>query len=459
MKSIRIAALAAVSSIALAPAAMAAKYIVSTGGNGFPADFDARVISAGGVVEKTFPFGVAIVSGPDAGLGAIAGATAVRDRGYMLDRGTMIAADDLPPEFAGPPNSGEDDGRFNLQWGHNYVGAVESWNNGFRGQGVRVAVLDTGFDLDHVDLAPNIDFAASADMTGEGLSYQLPDAFSHGSHTAGTIAAADNGFGTIGVAPEATLVLVKVLGDAGTGSFEDIIEGIYYAANQNVQVMSMSLGAVIPRGDDPTTPETETSLEVTKLANAVRAAMDYAEKQGVTVIVSAGNAGADLNGDGNNVRFQTGLGSNLGIAASTAVGYYANGGANVGQALVPASYTNYGTSMVDFAAPGGDTLYPGNENCTVAGGGVSLPITRPCWVFDLIFSTGSNLNPALNSYFWSGGTSMAAPHAAGVAALIISETGDSRPAQVAREMRSRALEGGAPGRDGFFGHGQANTGN
>lgn len=435
---------AAVSAAAMSSSAFAEKYLLLANGN-FPSDLDAKVIAAGGVLEKTFPFGVAVASSSNANFATkVKGVQAVKDYGFDTEREEMVAADDLA-EFGFPPSSGENDTRFDLQYGHNYVGAVESWNAGFRGQGVRVAVLDTGFDTDHPDLAAAIDFASSADMTGEGLTYSLPDAFSHGSHTAGTIGARDNGIGTIGVAPECTLVLVKVLGDAGSGSFEDIIEGIYHAANQNVQVMNMSLGAVIPKGGPGTN-------EISALANAVRHAMDYAEKQGVTVVVSAGNAAADLDGgDQGAVRFQTGLGSNVGVAATTAVGYYAVGG--LGQDLIPTSYTNYGTSMVDFAAPGGDTLYPGNENCNVNG------LIRPCWVLDLIFSTGSNLTPGVATYFWSGGTSMAAPHVAGVAALIISETGNSNPAHVMQELRHRALEGGKPGRDDFFGHGQANTGN
>ncbi len=406
-----------------------------------------RSFSAGGVLEKKFPFGVAIVSSDKAF--KIKGLSVVKDYGFDTQVERAVAADDLI-EFASPPTSGDNDRFFNLQYGHNYVGAVESWNNGHRGAGVRVAVLDTGFDTDHLDLAPGIDFASSADMTGEGLTYAINNAFSHGTHTAGTIGARDNGIGTIGVAPECTLVLVKVLLDSGSGDFEDVIAGIYHAANQNVDVMSMSLGAVIPRGGPGTN-------EISALANAVKAAMAYATAQGVTVVISAGNAAADLDGDGSNVRFQTGLGHNLGISATTAVGYYANAGANTGQTLIPASYTNYGTSMVDFAAPGGDTLYPGNEVCTVqAGAGV---VNQLCWVLDLVFSTGSNLNPAVATYYWSGGTSMAAPHAAGVAALIISETGNSDPEFVFAEMRKRAVDGGKAGRDDFFGHGQANTGN
>lgn len=440
MRSFKIAALAAVSMAAMIAPAMAGKYIVQAGAKGFPADLDAQVVRAGGVLEKTFPFGVAIVSGPDTGLGAMSGVSVVKDYGFDVE---AIQTIELGPDYTSPPTSSDDDFYFNLQWGHNYVGAVQSWNAGFRGQGVRVAVLDTGFDLDHPDLAPNIDFASSADMTGEGLSFHLPG-FSHGSHTAGTIGAADNAFGTIGVAPEVDLVLVKVLLDSGSGSFEDVIDGIYYAANQNVQVINMSLGAVIPRGGPGTN-------EISALANAVKAALAYATAQGVTVVTSAGNAAADLDGDGSNVRFQTGLGHNLGVAALGPNDW----ARHPEQALHPAYYTNYGTSMVDFAAPGGEFVaFPGfSDNCTVAG------LTRPCYFFDGVFSTSSNLTPGIASYAWAQGTSMAAPHTAGVAALIISETGNSDPEFVFSEMRKRALDGGKKGRDDFFGHGQANTGN
>jgi subtilisin family serine protease len=433
-----LAASAAVGAL-LSSSAMAANYIVFNS-KGLPTNLDAQVIRAGGVLEQVFPFGVAIVSGPDSGLkAAISGATTVKDVGFDVE---AVRFEELGPDAGFPPSSGDDDTRFDLQWGHNYVGAQQSWDRGFRGQGVRVAVLDTGFDLDHPDLAPNIDFASSADMTGEGLAFTVPG-FSHGSHVAGTIGAADNAFGTIGVAPDVDLVLVKVLFDAGSGTFTDIIEGIYYAATQNVQVMNMSLGAVVPRGGAD-------AAAISHLANAVKAAMAYATQQGVTVVTSAGNAAADLDGDGDNVRFQTGLGHNLGVAALGPNGW----AKNPNQSLNPSYYTNYGTSMVDFAAPGGDFLaYTGTDNCTVAG------LTRPCWVFDGVFSTSSNLNPAIASYAWAQGTSMAAPHTAGVAALIISETGNSDPEFVFAEMRKRAIDGGKVGRDDFYGHGAANTGN
>ena len=203
----------------------------------------------------------------------------------------------------------------------------------------------------------------------------------------------------------------------------------------------MSLGTVIPRqglGGD--------NRFVSELKNAVNKAITYAHQNGTTVIVSAGNAGSDLDGgDKGAVRFNKGMSHAVGISALAPENWAGNDG---NEPLDPAGYSNYGTSLVDFGAPGGDVAYPGNEGCVVAG------LARPCWVFDLVFSTGSN-----GSWYWSAGTSMAAPHAAGVAALIISETGDSRPDQVIREMRRRATDAGKPGRDDYYGHGIANSGN
>jgi subtilisin family serine protease len=399
-----------------------------------PTDVAAAIETAGGTVEVIYPFGVVIASGGDVSAGIEGVESATIDMGFDVS-GNAFTGEALNVEaISYPPNSGNDDFFFDLQWGHNYVGAQESWAEGYRGQGVRVAVLDGGMDLDHPDLAPNLNLALSQDFTGEGLQYGLPNTFSHASHVAGTIAAADNAFGTIGVAPDAELVAVKVLSDAGSGSFANIIAGVYYAASVDADVMNLSLGTIIPRSID--------ADAISALAVATSRAVLWAKQQGTLVVVSGGNAAADLDGDGDNVRFLTGMPGTTGISALTPL----NWASNPGQSLVPAGYTNYGTSMIDFSAPGGSVDYPGNEGCVVAG------LARPCWVFDLVFSTGNG------GWYWSAGTSMAAPHAAGVAALIISENGgDMDPAAVEREMRRRA-EQMAKGRDDFFGHGLVNSG-
>lgn len=433
-----VGAVIASASLLLAAEADAASYLIVSN-QSLPADLSAQVNKAGGKLEKTYPFGLAVASSDNPKFASsIKGVRAViEDVGFTVSRPTMeVAGPEFGAEFGFPPNSGDDDFFFDLQWGHNYVRAQQAWTAGVRGAGARVAVLDTGFDLDHPDLVPNINFALSADMTGEGLQYTLPDPFSHGTHTAGTIAAADNGFGVIGVAPEAELVLVKVLTDEGSGSFEDIIAGIYHAASVDADVMNMSLGTLIPRkGDAP-----GDARFISELANAVGKAVTYATQQGTTVIVSAGNDAHDLDGDGGMVRFMTGMPNVIGISAVAPFNWAGDPAGR--DTLYPASYTNYGTSMVEFAAPGGDFLVPGEDPCTVAGQ------TAPCWVFDLVFSTGND------GWYWSAGTSMAAPHAAGVAALIISANGGPMsPAKLVSAMRKAGLDLGKPGADDYFGRG------
>ena len=226
--------LLAVSATTLAQASPRS-YLISANSNQLPAGLAAKVQAAGGTLtERMDNVGLAVAtsSSPQfaAKLEKTAGIRSVVPNlslQWIDPEAKVVAGVDV----ANPPFSGDNDTRFDLQWGHDAVDAPEAWAAGARGDGVRVAVLDTGFDLDHPDLAPNINFALSADMTGQGLGYALPDAFSHGTHVAGTIAAADNAFGTIGVAPEAELVLVKVLR-------EDRDVALKYRAHQSLQKMT-----------------------------------------------------------------------------------------------------------------------------------------------------------------------------------------------------------------------------
>ncbi len=438
-------------------AAESRSYLILANANALPRGLSAAVAQAGGTIVRTIPqVGIAVAesANPDFAdrAATIAGVRSVSANVKLqwIAPGRQVALEDI----GNPPFSGDDDTRFDLQWGHDAVDAPEVWNAGARGAGVRVAVLDTGFDTDHPDLAPNINFGLSANFVpGENLTYALPDSFSHGTHTAGTIAAADNAFGTIGIAPEAELVLVKVLSDAGSGSFEGVIEGIVHAADVDADVINMSLGAVLNRRgyeEDDGTPVS--AREVAELAVALGRATTYAYQKGTTVIASAGNEANDGDHDQDTLHLPSDSPHVISIAATAPIGWATDPG-NISLDN-PASYSNYGQSVIDFAAPGGDSAYPGNESCTIAG------LTRPCWVFDLVFSTGSNLNPAIASYYWSAGTSMAAPHASGVAALIIGANGgDMKPARVEAALRASADDLGKPGNDDFYGQGRVNAGN
>jgi subtilisin family serine protease len=436
--------------------AFGGSYLVLTGGNGLPAGLERGVTQAGGTVTRALPqVGIAVVESAKADFKAkvakIAGVQAVLPNLTVQWLQPVTAVEGPVAETGNPPFSGDDDFFFDLQWGHTAIEAPAAWDLGSRGAGATVAVLDTGFDLDHPDLAPNIDFARSMNfVAGETLWYARPDPFSHGSHTAGTIAAADNAFGTIGVAPEATLMLVKVLGDQGGGSFGDVISGILWAADQGANVINMSLGATLWKNGFIVNGEVVTAREVNELKNALARATTYAYQKGVTVIASAGNAANDGDHDKALIHLPSDCPNVISVSATAPIGWATDPLNTFLDNL--ASYSNYGQSVITVAAPGGDFIYPGNELCMVAG------LVRPCWVFDLVFSTGSSLNPAVARYYWSAGTSMAAPHASGVAALIVGKYGPGiKPAQVEALLRKSADDLGKPGQDDAYGAGRVNA--
>ena len=438
-------------------------YIIIASGDRLPADIAAQTKAAKGTVTALLSeVGLAMATSDDPGFATqaakIAGVrSVVRDFRFRAFDPAPEQGVALDAAYGNPPSSGDDDKLFDLQWGHNAINAPEAWTAGYRGNGSRVAVLDNGFDIDHPDLAPNIDVAASRSfVAGEGVEYALPDRFSHGTHVAGTIAAADNGLGIIGVAPEAKLILVKVLSDKGSGSFSDVISGIVHAVREEADVINMSLGALIPRNgrflDDNGTPndpsddfivrEMKTTQE---LIVAISKATTYAHQQGVTLIAAAGNESINGNRDGNLVTMPADAPHVIAISATAPRGWALNPTAAFLDHL--ASYSNYGTPEIDLAAPGGDFSYSGFERATIAG------ITRFVRVFDLVYSTGS-----LNSYYWSAGTSMAAPHACGVAALVIGKNGgEMAPTRVEAVLRASADDLGKPGRDPSYGHGRVNA--
>jgi subtilisin family serine protease len=409
------------------------------------ASVESQIELAGGTIVKHFPqIGMAVVESDSQNFN-LDDLSVVRDLFISAPETLVVPANGLTQ----PPNTGDDDFFFDLQWGHTSVRSQEAWAAGSTGAGVRVFVLDEGFDLTHPDLVPNYNLALSTSfvpLPGEDTdaSYVLADPFSHGTHVAGTIAAADNAFGTIGVAPDAEVVPVKVLSEViGSGAFSWVIEGILYAADNGADVINMSLGTIIPQGLGPD------ASEIAALRVAVNKAITYAHQQGATVVVSAGNNGLDLNSR------DTASLINFNGYASHAVSISAVGPEGWGvdpytDLSKQAFYTNIGTE-VDFAGQGGTVdfdLLASGAVCVVAG------LARPCYVFDFVFSTGS-----LNSWYWSIGTSMAAPHAAGVAAIIIGENGgDMNPSRVKAEMRRRAEDLGPHGNDDLFGYGLVTTG-
>jgi len=153
-----------------------------------------------------------------------------------------------------------------LPWGVDHIDAevVHAYNK--KGAGIKVAIVDTGIDLDHPDLqvAGDVSFVSGA-PSGE-------DDHGHGTHVAGTVAALDNDFGVIGVAPEAELYAVKVLDGSGRGYWSDIIAGIEWSIDHSAQIINMSLGG-------------------TSGSSTLEMACDAAFEAGVLIVAAAGNSG------------------------------------------------------------------------------------------------------------------------------------------------------------------------
>ena len=404
----------------------------------------ADVVANGGqVVAILDEINVIIVSSDDPGfLDVINGFSGVQsaaaDMEFQFTTAPMHMNEIAPSESGDThPGTGDDDFLFDLQWGHDAIDASQAWSTGVRGAGARVAVLDGGFDLDHPDLAPNLNLGLSANFVpGETLQY-VGGVGSHGTHVAGTVAAADNGVGVIGVAPEAELVVVKVLRDSGSGSFAWLIQGIVHAANADVDVINMSLGASIPRNIQG----------IASLFTALQKAANFAHQSGAILIAAAGNDSADLDHDRSVKSIPAELANVVSVSATSPLGWGLNTGTDLDTF---AFYSNYGQNGVDLAGPGGtfEGLFLGlDQPCTVVG------VTTTCFIFDFVLSTGNG-----GGWYWNVGTSMASPHVAGVAALIVSKYGgDVNPAKVLQELRAGAEDLGKPGNDDFYGQGRVNA--
>jgi len=168
------------------------------------------------------------------------------------------------------------DAELDNTWGVERIGAGAVHDGGNKGAGVKVAVLDTGIDTNHPDLSYDSSCSASF-VSGQSLE----DGHGHGTHTAGTVAALDNGTGVVGAAPEATLCIYKVLSNSGSGSYSDVIAALQQAVADAVQVTNNSYGS---SGDPGAT---------------VKAAFDNAYAAGVLHAAAAGNSG-NPKGKGNN---------------------------------------------------------------------------------------------------------------------------------------------------------------
>lgn len=282
----------------------------------------------------------------------------------------------------------------------------------------------------HPDIAPNVNTTlAKSFVPGEGVDPVHPG-FNHGTHVGGIIAAAINNRGTQGVAPLAELVPIKVLAESGSGSFSWLIEGLAYAESIHADVANMSLGAAFDRnnaGGGGAGP----------LISALNRAINHATAAGVLCVSAAGNNGADLNSRIFSIPAQSGNGM-----AVSAVGPF-----NQTNFDRLASYSNHGQSVINVAAPGGEDAAGNVLDYILAPGGFSV----------------SSSGVISYAYYFADGTSMAAPHVSGVAAILVGKYGHMSPARLKALIQNSAVDILKPGADPQTGKGRidalAATGN
>ena len=305
---------------------------------------------------------------------------------------------------------------------------------------VEVGILDSGVDSTHVDLSANVNCVKARDFVplGPGIAVGGPcnDNQFHGTHVAGIVAAKANGVGVVGVAPNVTLVPVKVCDALGYCYSSSTAAGITYAGDAKLEVINMSFFV----DDNEFLQSTEYKCMSDPVQRAFRLAneraIQYASNQGVVPVAALGNSDDDLAHPPEPYENECDVvpAETQGVVGTSALG-------RVNQ---KAGYSNYGFGKVDVAAPGGAGTTGDCENTVIS----TIPL-----------GTG---------YGCFQGTSMASPHAAGVAALIVSQFGKEgtdageldvvmRPQRVEDFLQSTTIDQGLPGYDECFGNGRINA--
>jgi subtilisin family serine protease len=407
------------------------------------------------VAQSTSPSFDAAVAGP--GVEAVASTTGL---GTVLDEGGVLAeVESATADVTGNP-AGEP--LFGLQWDMTQIDLEEAHAVTTGSPNVVVGVLDSGIRSTHPDLATQIAKDKSASCLGGVVDTSEaawnPTTSSHGTHVAGTIAAAINGVGIAGVAPGVKVASVKVVNDAGFIYPEAAICGFIWAAEHGMRITNNSYFI------DPWQFNCRNDSRQRPVWLAVQRALRYSQSRGVLNIASAGNANVDLQhkfvdsgspNDGSappEVRLINNACLDLPAEAPGVLTVSA-----VGTERRKSYYSSYGQGVVDVTAPGGDTRQP-NPNVSTTANAVLSSIANGGWGY-------------------MQGTSMASPHAAGVAALALSANPNLSPGALASfvERTSTALpcpegvynprpglnqflaECSGGNRNGFYGAGEVNA--
>lgn len=328
------------------------------------------------------------------------------------------------------------------QWDMALINASDSGSYALAtGQGVKVGMIDSGIDLNHPDIAPNLNVDLSCSFIYSDTPTANPseiangdcsnksavqDLSGHGTHTASTVAAPINGIGIAGVAPEATLIALKACTEQGFCFADSVAAALRYAGDMGLDIVNLSLFA------DPYLYYCKSEPEQRAILKELEQAARYAQQKGVLIVASAGNEMADLQHPvlddvspdwppdtaeerfvQNNCRVAPAeLPGVLTVSATGPIGY-------PDYNLWIADYSSVGMSRVDVAAPGGDYFRAtGTVQDAILG---AVPMDSQIWAgFDplnVVFPGITTIDQGAG-YVYLNGTSMSAPHAAGVAALV-----------------------------------------
>jgi lantibiotic leader peptide-processing serine protease len=384
------------------------------------------------------------------------------------------------------------------QWDMTIIHADAATHARATGAGVRVGVIDSGVDIGHPDIAPNLDLASSCSFVRSddptilaGLTNPIEagngdcsnkaavqDRSGHGTHTASNIAAPINGVGIAGVAPGATIVALKACTESTFCYGNAVAAALRYAGDHDIDVVNMSLFA------DPYLYYCGNDATQRALMQELKDAAKYAQQHGVLLVASAGNQDSDLkhplidpvSPDG---PFDTPLirqvGNNCRVLPAELPGVISV------MATGPVGYPGYTMNIADYSSVGGDIAAPGGDSFsatntiqdTVIG---AMPADSAIYrVIDARNGTrpGNTTAAGAATYGWINGTSMAAPHVTGVAALVKQLHPNWGPSAIAAAVlrtaspmscppnwqplfdgdeRARCY-GGSDGHTSFFGHG------
>ena len=445
------------------------QYVLMGKTGSLPANLEALVAASGGKVVRTIPeIGVAIVESAEPNFAEVAasipGIEVAEDEAIVLapmPSGLVVEGSNSVASAGRDPS----DAKFFdvAQWNMRVIRADMAWKKEQGDSRVAVAVLDTGIDYTHQELAGKVDMTKSKAFFKESgpLPPTLPKNFKaaefvdfngHGTHVAAIIAA--EGISVAGVAPHVTLIAVKVGGRDGFAKWSTIMEAVVYAANVRADVINMSFGERLARNRKNTQ----------KLIVGLTRAVQLAHDNGAILIAPAGNEAINWDLNTGEIKLPAMIAGVLGTSA-TGPSFGANPDA---LAVAPldggfAPYTDYGSSIVAFAAPGGSftDYFVNPDTGRLDPNGMPVDaIISACSRFIQRLAGNPTIFPCQSgkANIFLLGTSMSAAHVSGVAALIDSVArGGLNGDQILAILKETAADLGATGPDAFFGFGRVDA--